>query len=451
MSAAVRPPTIPARTPPAAASAPARLRPAIGRLWAALCLGLWAPLALASERFPKPDLSPGYVAPADHWPGLTAAWRDGLDVGILALALAAAAWLALRRRSRLGLQVLGLACLAYFGFWRRGCLCPVGSFQAVAEGLFQGVALPLPTVLFFMLPLLAALLWGRVFCAAVCPLGLLQDVVAVRPQRLSRPVDAALQVIPVVMLALGVLLAATQTAYLACRFDPLVPLLRLSGSAHGVLMGASFLLLGIFLARPYCRYICPYGVLLRGLSRLSWKHVTITPDTCVQCHLCAESCPFEAISAPTPPARPEAVRAGVRRLAWLVVATPVLVASFALLFSLPAPALARLHADVRLSEQLEREAAGNATPTAESIAFRASARTPPELHEAAAARRDALRRGGRWAGAFVGLVIALRLLGASLQRRRTDYEPDRGTCLSCGRCFRSCPQELRRLHPRAEA
>jgi polyferredoxin len=362
-------------------------------------------------------------------------------MGLLAIALALAAWLALKRRSRAGLVVLSLACLAYFGFWREGCLCPVGSLQVVAEGLVTGMPLPLSAVVFFVLPLLAALLFGRVFCAAVCPLGILQDLVAVRPHRLSAAIQAALQVLPVLLLGLTVLLAATQTAYLACRFDPLVPLLRRSGTAHGLLTGAGILLLGVVLARPYCRFLCPYGVLLRLLSRLSWRHVTITPDICVRCRLCADSCPFDAIEAATPEALPEPVRVGSRRLGLLLLLSPVLIAAFAFLLAHMAPTLARLHRDVRLSDHLRAEAAGMASPTIESIAFRSSPRTVDDLHAAAGQRVQALRRGGYWSGAFVGLLIAGRLLGASVRRRHDAYLPDRGRCLSCGRCFRSCPQD----------
>jgi ferredoxin len=47
-------------------------------------------------------------------------------------------------------------------------------------------------------------------------------------------------------------------------------------------------------------------------------------------------------------------------------------------------------------------------------------------------------------------VLACRLIGASRRRRRTDFEPDSGRCLSCGRCFRYCPQEQIRLHPLPE-
>jgi ferredoxin len=169
--------------------------------------------------------------------------------------------------------------------------------------------------------------------------------------------------------------------------------------------------------------------------------VTITPDTCVQCRLCADSCPFEAIEAASPEKPAEPLPVGARRLGLLLALAPVVVLACALLVSGLAPGLARLHPDVRLADHFRAEAAGTAAPTVESIAFRGSSRTIEELHAAAAERIQALRHGGVWAGAFMGLVLAGRLLGASLRQRRTDYVPDRGRCLSCGRCFRYCPKE----------
>jgi len=48
-------------------------------------------------------------------------------------------------------------------------------------------------------------------------------------------------------------------------------------------------------------------------------------------------------------------------------------------------------------------------------------------------------------GGFMGLVVACTLVGLSTNRQRKDYEPDRASCLSCGRCFLYCPREhLRR-------
>ena len=150
----------------------------------ALAAVTWASPARAMERFPSPDLGPGYEMPVTEHPAPRGDLAEYLDVAALFAALATASWLALRRRSRRGIFALGLVSLAYFGFWRMGCVCSVGATQNVALALFDpGYAVPAAVVAFFVLPLAFTLLFGRTFCAGVCPLGAIQDVVALKPVR----------------------------------------------------------------------------------------------------------------------------------------------------------------------------------------------------------------------------------------------------------------------------
>ena len=65
------------------------------------------------------------------------------------------------------------------------------------------------------------------------------------------------------------LFAATGAGYVICRFDPFVPLFRLTGDWTMLMTGGIFLLIGVFVSRPYCRFFCPYGILLGWLSRFS--------------------------------------------------------------------------------------------------------------------------------------------------------------------------------------
>ena len=270
-------------------------------LRAALFAAVLLPLALccsagAVERFPPPDFQTGHELPVTTQPPPRQGWLATLDMAALAAALAASTWICLRLRSRSAMLALSVVSLAYFGFWRRGCVCPVGSIQdfslAMADPSF---ALPAVVVFYFAAPLIFALFFGRVFCAGVCPLGAIQDLVLLRPVKVPRWLAGAMEMIPFFHLGLAVAVSAASGVFLTCRFDPFVGFFRLSGPAYMLIGGALLLVISAFVARPYCRFLCPYGALLNLCSRAAWRRVSITPDKCVVCALCRDACPFDAI------------------------------------------------------------------------------------------------------------------------------------------------------------
>lgn len=416
--------------------------------WAALAAALLAVAAAAAEqRFPQPDFKSGYAQPFYAPPAVDrSAWREWVDVAALAGGLALAAWLAVKRRSRAGLWALSVVCLAGFGFVRKGCVCPVGSVQNVAVALAdRSQAVPWTVALLFVLPLVFALLYGRVFCAAVCPLGAVQDLVIARPLRLPRWLSRPLSLLAPTYLALALGLAVSGAGFWICRYDPFVGLFRRGGPAGMIATGIGLLAIGMVVARPYCRFLCPYGVLLGWCSRLARRHLAITPDECIQCRLCEESCPFDAIREPEPP---HVDRAAARRaLVLALVAAPLLVAGSAAAARAAALALAeRLHPDVALAVALRaEEAAGKVDETWETRAFRVSGAPRRSADEQAVSARRRLATAWTWAGGFIGWIVAVRWIATTRRESHADYVPDRGDCLSCGRCFAHCPREYVRL------
>ena len=115
------------------------------------------------------------------------------------------------------------------------------------------MACRLAAVAFFALPLVFTLLFGRTFCAAVCPLGAVQELVAVRPLKVPLWLDHALGLLAYVYLGAAVLFAATDTAFVICRYDPFVAMFRLSGDVNMLVLGGCFLAVGMLVGRPYCR------------------------------------------------------------------------------------------------------------------------------------------------------------------------------------------------------
>jgi NosR/NirI family nitrous oxide reductase transcriptional regulator len=416
-------------------------------LGAVLLFAVLTSAAMAEQRFPPPEFESGHQLPVATTPAARAILLQYLDVAVLAACLGLASWLVYKRRSRKGLMALSLFSLLYFGFWKKGCVCAIGSLQNVSLALCdRGYAVPIGVVAFFVLPLVMALFAGRSFCAGVCPHGALQDLVLLKPIKVPLWLEQPLSVLPYIYLGAGVLFAATGSAFIICQYDPFVPIFRMSGRSLMVLSGAALLLLGVFVGRPYCRFLCPYGALLKlGATVAKWR-VHVTPDYCTQCRLCEASCPFGAMREPqSSPVGAQALAKDRRRLAWMLALLPVLLASGAWLghqFSAPA---SRMHPTVSLADQLVR-AEGTAPNVGalspDDLALERARQTPKEILTEAAGIRHKFSIGGWIFGAWVGLVIGAKLISLSVRRKRTDFEPDRGDCFACARCFEYCPNEL---------
>lgn len=245
------------------------------------------------------SIGAGYQPPVVQRTSPRAAWLFAVDVVVLTGMLIASALVAHRWRRRWMATALTLLSLGYFGFYRQGCVCPVGSVQNVATALFDsGYVVPMVVLAFFLLPLIAALVAGRVFCGGACPLGAIQDVVLLRPVEVPKRVDRWLGKVPYIYLALAIwfaILPADRRDFIICRFDPFVGFFRFAGSATMLAVGVALLSLATVVGRPYCRYLCPYGALLGIVSRVAWKPIRITPDEELDCGLCTEACPYGAI------------------------------------------------------------------------------------------------------------------------------------------------------------
>ena len=403
--------------------------------------------AFGIERFPPPDFS-NHAVPVTTTPTVQPRGLDWTDVSVLALGLGIASWLSLKQRSRRGIVILSLVCLGYFGFWRRGCVCAIGSIQNVALGIADpSYAVPITVIAMFTLPLAVALVWGRSFCSGVCPHGALQDLVLVKPLKVPAWLDEMLRVLPWIHLALAVLLAATGPLFLTCKFDPFVGIFRMAGPRTMLIAGGGLLVISLFIGRPYCRYLCPYGALLGMAARFAKWRPSVTPDTCTQCRLCESSCPFGALNPPMPAKNGlERIASGRRRIVMIALMLPVAALLFGWIGGRVGTASLPLHPNGKLATLILQQDDGSisgATPE-ELTAYRQHGTDRQAVISQASALETRFLFLGRCIGAAFGLLLSLKLTRIFFPTPSTDYVTDHGRCVSCARCFSACPYELLR-------
>lgn len=247
------------------------------------------------------------------------------DAVVLLAVLALGTLIAIKLRSRRWLVVLGVGSLLYFGFYRGGCVCPIGAIQNVVLSLVdRSYTLSIVVTAIVLLPIVFALFAGRIFCGGACPLGAVQDLLLRKPVHVPSWLDKPLRwirwayllaaiyfVLAGVTLLGGLVLPGTQD-FIICRYDPFISLFRLvsyrpalagdwgnvfhfTGPAWMWAVTGAVLVLAIFVGRPYCRWVCPYGAILGVCARTAKRGVTVMPDKCCDCGLCEHACAFGAI------------------------------------------------------------------------------------------------------------------------------------------------------------
>ena len=400
---------------------------------------------IAVARFPKPDFTSGYQYPEIiHGMPWETFW-SWVDVVLLVGLMSLVAWAVHRRPSRRIIFTVSVVSVLYFGFFRTGCVCSIGSIQNVVLALADSsYRLPLVVLVLFLLPLVFALFFGRVFCAGVCPMGALQELVNVRNFRISRAVASALSFFPWIYLGFAILYAATRSQFIICRFDPFVPIFRLSGDVGMIVFGVLLLVLSIFVGRPFCRFLCPYGAILGVVSSVATKRVEVTKKQCINCTLCHNACPVDAIREPYANKGGERRMKGVRRVLLYLVMLPLLTFGGGWLLSSQSDTLSIAHRDVYLYSLLQAGSDGETSDTmaAEVEAFHEMGRSMEDLEASVVSVRENYYRWAWFAGALIGFVLGCKLIRLSVKRTRKTYEIEPSACVACGKCFDYCPQNI---------
>jgi len=186
--------------------------------------------------------------------------------------------------------------------------CPFGGLESAWAFLrYQGFLKRIGWSSFILLfaSVGTALVFRRSFCGNICPLGFLQEIFGkiggkIFRFRLSLPpgLDRVFRYLKygVLVLFLGL---SWKTLSLAIRpYDPWLAYHHLgaeellSSYLIGTIILGLSLLVGMFIDRPFCRYLCPMGAFLVLPSRLGITRIKRNVSTCIDCSLCTKACPM---------------------------------------------------------------------------------------------------------------------------------------------------------------
>lgn len=204
--------------------------------------------------------------------------------------------------------ILYITSLIIGGIILGGIPSAVMPFQQILMTITMGnpILTILPMIIMLIVLLGTTIIIGRQFCGYACPLGAAQELVSklqfkVRAKEkekgkyvLNIPKKIQLGIRGVIFIVfflvaflwmINLLQIVNPFLGFSIFMNPLgfvfwIPLISL-----GITIAAS-----IFLYRPFCRFVCPFGALANLTSRISRYKIRRTED-CTECGLCEQVCP----------------------------------------------------------------------------------------------------------------------------------------------------------------
>lgn len=182
-----------------------------------------------------------------------------------------------------------------------------------------------------VLLVLLTLVFGRVYCSVICPMGVMQDIIAWAGRKRKRnrySYSPAKSWLRYLLLALFVAALVAGIGSFAALLEPYSAYGRIASNLFAPVYGwvnnlfavlaeragsyafyekevwlrslptfviAAVTFVAVFVlawrnGRTYCNTVCPVGTILGFLARFSWFRPVVSADRCVGCRLCEKNC-----------------------------------------------------------------------------------------------------------------------------------------------------------------
>lgn len=186
-------------------------------------------------------------------------------------------------------------------------ICPFGGVVSIYNYLAAGTLVQkihASSVILMYAVFALSILFGPVFCGWICPFGTFQEFIGKIGRKLfgkrynkfiPKKLDSVLRYTRYLVLALVIYNTATTAKLVFQNIDPYYALFNFFTNEVAItayIALAITVLLSLFVERPFCKYMCPYGATLGIFNLFRIFKIKRNKSTCISCNACDKACPM---------------------------------------------------------------------------------------------------------------------------------------------------------------
>ncbi|MCK5848317.1 MAG: 4Fe-4S binding protein [Caldisericia bacterium] len=190
-----------------------------------------------------------------------------------------------------------------------GCmLCPFGGVESFLSWISTGYFIKrtaLSSLILLAGVLITTILFGRVFCGQMCPLGTLQEIfgrlgrkhLKSKKRTLPGSLDKSFRWLKYIVMVVFIFFTWSTSTLFFRWIDPWVAYSHIFTTEIFSVFLAGFLVLLIsligsfFWEKFFCKYLCPLGAFLSLLAPVSIFKIHREKTSCTSCNVCNQVCP----------------------------------------------------------------------------------------------------------------------------------------------------------------
>ena len=163
---------------------------------------------------------------------------------------------------------------------------------------------PIAKVVAFTFFIILAIIGNKIICGWACPFGALQELIYSIPVLrkikkkklpfvLTNTIRACL-FIAVILLLFGII--GGRKGFVIYHYLNPFNLFNLDFEAFSIILTVIIALsVSLITYRPFCQFVCPFGLISWVAERFSIFRIQIDKEKCTQCGICIKVCPLEAV------------------------------------------------------------------------------------------------------------------------------------------------------------